>query len=216
MKQILTTNVATSMYWLGRYLERIESTLYEINKAYDKIIDVDKDAGVKLYKKFYVDLEYTNANDFLDKAIKGEHSGNLIHLLKSARENAIISREYIEQAAFGEIIELNEIAQRVSRGSEKVDYNDIDSILSLISEIWGAQTRRGHRKASDYFLKLGKLIEEVDFRLRFGRDAKTTEIILDEIRTIFKLLNPELEIKISENENIMECLYKEMDKLIIV
>ena len=56
MAQYLTANVATNMYWLGRYLERIESSLYEINKAYDQVIDVDKDAGVKLYKKFDIDL----------------------------------------------------------------------------------------------------------------------------------------------------------------
>ena len=45
MNQLLTANVATNLYWLGRYLERIELTLFEINKAYDKIIDVDKECG---------------------------------------------------------------------------------------------------------------------------------------------------------------------------
>jgi len=51
-QQLLTANVATNLYWLGRHLERIELSLFEINNAYDKIIDVDKDAGVKLYKKY--------------------------------------------------------------------------------------------------------------------------------------------------------------------
>ncbi|SMP86547.1 A predicted alpha-helical domain with a conserved ER motif [Epsilonproteobacteria bacterium SCGC AD-308-O04] len=215
MGQLLTANVATSMYWLGRYLERIEETLHEINKAYDKIIDVDKDAGVKIYKKFHIDLEYTNAIDFLEKAIRGDHSANLIDILKNARENAIISREYIDELAFGEIIELNEVAQRISKSTEKIDYKDIDYALSLISEIWGAQTKRGHRKVGDYFLKLGKLVEEVDFRLRFGRNQAMTDVVLEEINTIFKLFNPELEIKISENEDIMDSIYKQMDKLIV-
>jgi uncharacterized alpha-E superfamily protein len=213
--EYLTANVATSMYWLGRYLERIEATLYEINKAYDKIIDVDKNAGVKLYKKFEIDLKYTNASDFLDVAIRGDHSANLINLLKNARENAIISREYIDELAFGEIIELNEIAQRIAKSAEPIDYKDIDYALSLISEIWGAQTKRGHRKEVDYFLKLGKLVEEVDFRLRFDRKQKMTEFILEEINAIFKLLNPKIEINISQSEDIMGDLYKEMDKLII-
>jgi len=45
MEQLLTANVASSMYWLGRYLERVELTLQEIGKTYDCIIDVDKSAG---------------------------------------------------------------------------------------------------------------------------------------------------------------------------
>ncbi len=216
MAQLLTANVATSMYWLGRYIARVEATLYEINKAYDLIIDVDKDAGVKLYKKFEIDLEYTNAIDFLDKSIRGDHSANLSTILQNARENAIISREYIDELAFGEIIALNEMAQRTSKSDLRVDYQDIDYALSLISEIWGAQTKRGHRKAGDYFLKLGKLVEEVDFRLRFNRKQAMTELILEEINATFKLLNPEINIKASDNDDIMGDIYRQMDKLIVV
>jgi len=215
MGQLLTANVATSLYWLGRYLERIESTLYEIKKAYDKVIDVDKDAGVKVYKKFDIDLQYTDAIDFLDKAIKGEHSANLLNVLKNARENAIISREYIDELAFGEIIELNEIAQRISRSNGRIDCKDMDYAMSLISEIWGAQTKRNHRKVSDYFLKLGKLVEEIDFRLRFGKGQKTTDIILEEVHSIFKFLNPEINIKKFDNKDIMGSIYKQIDELIV-
>lgn len=50
MEQLLTANVANNIYWLGRYLERIESTLMEIVNAFDEIIDVDKSAGKKLLK----------------------------------------------------------------------------------------------------------------------------------------------------------------------
>ncbi len=41
MEKYITGNVATNLYWLGRYLERVAITLREINKAYDKIIDIE-------------------------------------------------------------------------------------------------------------------------------------------------------------------------------
>lgn len=50
MEQLITANVATNLYWFGRYLERIEATLLEIVTASDKIIDTDKEAGVKLLR----------------------------------------------------------------------------------------------------------------------------------------------------------------------
>lgn len=36
MEQLLTANVATNLYWFGRYLERIEATLLEVIEAFDK------------------------------------------------------------------------------------------------------------------------------------------------------------------------------------
>ena len=90
----------------------------------------------------------------------------------NARENAIIGRPNIDSSAFGEIIELHTLFQKISKSTLPIDYKDIDTALSLISEIWGAHEKKGHRKCSDYFLKLGKLIEEVDFRLRFNKKQR--------------------------------------------
>ena len=218
-QQLLTANVATNLYWLGRHLERIELSLFEINNTYDKIIDVDKDAGVKLYKKYGIDIEYTGAHDFLAQAIRGEHSANLADMMVNARENAIISRPNMDASAFGEIIELHELLQQISKSTFTIDYKDIDTALSLISEIWGAHEKKGHRRCSDYFLKTGKLIEEVDFRLRFNKDMEMTDLILEDINTIFKILDPDFDSKVKKskenNQNIMEDLYKSVDKLII-
>lgn len=218
-QQLLTANVASNLYWLGRHLERIELSLFEINKAYDKIIDVDKDAGVKLYKMYDIDIEYTNALDFLAQAIRGEHPANLANIMVNARENAIIGRPNIDEAAFGEVIELHELLHKMATSICDIDYKDIDTALSLISEVWGAHEKRGHRRCSDYFLKLGKLIEEVDFRLRFNSDMEMTDLIIEDINMMFKILDPEFdsEVKKSQegNTTIMEDLYKNVDRLIV-
>jgi len=66
MEQLLTANVATNLYWFGRYLERIESTLIEVVYHFDRIIDIDKNSGKNFYKKLGVDLEYTDAKNFLN------------------------------------------------------------------------------------------------------------------------------------------------------
>jgi len=217
MEQLLTANVASSMYWLGRYLGRIEGTLFEIDKAYDLIIDSDKKAGLVLYKKFDIDLKYVSAIDFLNKSIRGDHVANLSEMMINARENAIISRANIDESAFGEIIALNDLFQTIQKSTMYIDYNDIDRALSLINEIWGAHENRGHRKCSDYFLKLGKLVEEVDFRLRFDREEKMTAVVLEEIDTIFKVLNPELGLGsiLDSEENILTYIYDTIDKIII-
>ena len=189
MDQLVTANVATNLYWLGRNLERANQTLYKISKTYDLIVDVDRDAGVKLYKTFDIELKYDNAVDFLHQAILGEHSANILETTANARESAIISRHRIDSEAFGEIIELHALFDSLVKSDLEIDYKLIDQAQSLISEIWGALSKREHTNKSDLFFRMGKLVEEADFRLRFNKDAAITDTVIQEIDAIVKVLS---------------------------
>ena len=192
-EQLVTANVATNLYWLGRNLERAKQTLYKISKTYDLIIDVDKYAGVKLYRTFDIELKYDNSVDFLKQAILGEHSANILETTANARESAIISRHRIDSEAFGEIIELHALFDSLIKSDIEIDYKLIDHAHSLISEIWGALAKREHTKKSDLFIRMGKLVEEADFRLRFDKDEAITMTVIDEIDAIVKTLSEDEE-----------------------
>ena len=195
MNQIMTANVASNIYWLGRYLERVEATLLEINKTYDLIIDVDFDAGKKLYRNLGIELTYDSASDFMHEAILGDHDANLKHLLDYVRENAIISRSYIDLEAFGSIIQLHDLFVKIDSKEVTIDFVFIDEVLSLISEIWGEFTRKETRNVDDYFLKLGKYVEKVDFHLRVGKNKEYAIRMKDEIDEIVYVLAPRARIK---------------------
>ncbi len=207
MEQLLTANVATNLYWFGRYLERIEATLLEVVYHFDKIIDIDKDSGKDFYKKIGIDIEYENARDFLNEAIFGEHNSNIYELMASARENAIISRLNMDTEAFGSVIELADLLKHSNHSSFYIDCRFIDYILSLISEIWGELTRRQKRNNSDYFIRLGKLVEKVDFHLRLGKDKEFSLVVMEEIDKIVKILAPDAKFKPhDENDSYDEIL----------
>ena len=61
------------------------------------------------------------------------------------------------QKLVGSVIEL---ANLLKHSGLDIDCGYIDNVLSLISEIWGELTRKQHRHASDYFIRLGKLVEK--------------------------------------------------------
>ncbi|MBI3873848.1 MAG: alpha-E domain-containing protein [Arcobacter sp.] len=195
MTQLITANSALNLYWLGRYLERIEASLIDINRAYDNIIDVDKNEGVALFLKLGIEIEYVNSSEFLNIAIFGEHSANLFDLLSCARENAIISRSYIEAEAFGSIIELHKHFELAQKNNFYVDFRFIDTAMSLISEIWGELTRKQTRKLHDYFIAMGKNVEKVDMSLRIGRDKEFALVVMKEIDTIVSILAPNASFK---------------------
>jgi len=222
MGQLLTANVATNLYWLGRYIERTEATLNQIVIAYDEIIDVNKDAGVELYKNFSTELTYGSAQDFLEKAIFGEHSANLAILVGYARENAIISRNHINTQAFGEIIALHALFQKSSHDLAEIDYKLIDAAHSLISEMWGEISKTEYKRISDYFLRLGQLVEKADFNFRFDADKETGLVIIEEINKILKSLDEEHTLATEQTqtqgldyEAIINNIHKKIESLIV-
>lgn len=219
MEQLLTANVASNLYWLGRYLERMESTLVETLNGFDKIIDVDKAYGKKLFKRFEIDIKYKNATDFLDEALFGEHESNIYTLIKFVRENAIISRAYLDEHAFGSIIELALLLKQANKEHIQTDCAFIEDISSIVSQIWGELTRKQERNNSDYFIRLGKLVEKVDFHLRLKRDKNFSLVIMDEIDSIVLRLNPDAEfVPHDERESydtILNSINGKINKVIV-
>ncbi len=219
MGKLITANSAVSLYWLGRYLERVESLLIDINNAYDNIIDVDQNEGVALYEKLGIEIEYANSSEFLNIAIFGDHASNIYQLLSYARENAIVARSYIEQEAFGSIIELHKHFEKAQVNGEKVDFRFVDSAMSLISEIWGELTRKQTRNTNDYFIRLGKNVEKVDIHLRLAKDKEFALVVMKEIDSIVSILAPDAQFKphtIDEDDAIiLDSINNKINKIIV-
>jgi uncharacterized alpha-E superfamily protein len=218
-KQLLTANVATNLYWFGRYLERIEATLLEVVVCFDDIIDNDKDKGKNFYKQFEIEIEYKNAKDFLAVAMFGDHSSNINTLMEFARENAIISRSSMYTSAFGSVIQLSDLLKQGNNSAFEINSKFLDEALSLISEIWGELTRRQKRNTSDYFIRLGKLVEKVDFDLRLGRNKEFSLVVMNEIDTIVQILAPNAEFVPHDEKDsydvILDSVNAKINKIIV-
>ena len=200
MEQLLTTNVATNLYWFGRHLQRVESTLIDVLQLFDTVIDCDVDIGKRYFERLEIDLKYENASQFLDNAIFGDHASNLALLMGHAKENAIICRAQIDTDAFGETIRLHALFDHASKSAVDVDYRFIDDALSLINEIWGILSRGLVRCKSDHFIRLGKLIEKVDMHVRHGMDDEKLSEYLYNILTTAQKIAPDAQLPIHEKD----------------
>ena len=200
MDQVLTSHVATNLYWYARHIQRIETILIDVLNIFDSVVDTDKDAGKRYFHCLEIDLEYASASEFLENAFFADHPSNIAVLMGFARENAIVCRAYMDMDAFGETIRLYRLIESASRGGIDTDYRFVSEALSFINEIWGIISRGLVRRKSDHFLRLGKLVEKVDLHLRLCKDGKESVVYLHNILIEARHIAPDAELAVSETD----------------
>lgn len=188
-RQYITANMAQNLYWLGRNIKRLEIEIVAIDETFNQIIDTNKEAGRELFAKLGVELKYQNVSDYLEESIFGDHECNLYVVVKNARENAIMARNYLPQDAFTAIIELYQLFKENENSLNQIDYNFIDIVLNIILRIWGAMHQFLQYQSSYDFIRLGRLVEKVDLSMRLDKQTEFTLLLIDDINEIALRLN---------------------------
>lgn len=165
------------LYWLGRYSERVYTTLKLYEKRFDSMIE----EGVKGYDEFCQSLDipniYASVEDFRKKYPFGRDDPNSIYSnLIRAYDNAIELREeigsetlaYIQMAVY----ELNKAAVSESPMIE------FQSVLDCILAFWGIVDDQIEEENTRNIIKVGKRVERIDLygRLHIDRNSMRREV----------------------------------------
>ncbi len=173
----LSIRTADSLYWLGRYAQRFETVAREINRSFDLIIDVDNDAGKRLFEKLDYDVHYMSARDFIKQAIQEIPFSSLAYIIQNARENAIASRDTISDHAFSCI---NAIYNRIVLEKSIQTPLDIEEMIRELDRFWGLISVTLNKSQAYRLIQYGQAIEILDLELRLYGDTKL--VSLDVVR----------------------------------
>lgn len=165
------------LYWLGRYSERVYTTLKLYGVRFDSMLE----EGSGGYDEFCRSLEipniYASAEDFRQKYPFGHEDPNSIYSnLRRAYDNAIELREeigsetlaYIQLAVYG----LNRAA--VSEAPMIEFQNILDDILAF----WGIVDDQIEDEDTRNIIKVGKRVERIDLyaRAKLDRELMIREV----------------------------------------
>lgn len=165
------------LYWLGRYSERVYTTIKLYGKRFDSMIE----EGIEGYEEFCQSLDipniYATADDFRRTYPFGKEDPNSIYSnLMRAYDNAIELREeigsetlaYIQMAVY----ELNKAA--ISEAPMIEFQNILDDTLAF----WGIVDDQIEDEETRNIIKIGKRVERIDLygRLRVEREAMKREV----------------------------------------
>ncbi len=201
---VITVDKADHLYWLGRYSERVYTTLKLYCDGYDSMLDADED----FYKKLCVMLDipniYTSRDDFLQRyGYDRTDCNSIISNLTRAYDNAIVMRDEIGTETLGyiQMAVYSMDAAAVSSAPMILLQKVVDHLLAF----WGCVDDQIDGYCIRGIMKFGKRVERLDLYLRFHMDPKEVR------RTYRRMLPRAKESQLPINQAAMEALKRYME-----
>ncbi len=164
---IISVEQADHLYWLGRYTERVYSTLRFYFTRFDTMIDEAFDSYETFCESIDIPNIYTSREDFIRRyPFDADNPDSIISNLNRAYDNAIVLRESIGSETLSyiqlAIYDMNKAA--VSKSPLIVLQELLDHLLSF----WGIADDRIDSEQVRNMIKAGKRIERIDLYARLG------------------------------------------------
>ncbi len=168
---IISVEQGSRLYWLGRYTERVYTTIRMFFTSYDQMIDEEEDSYAAFCSSVDIPNIYRSKEEFL-KSYPFDESNpdSIIRNLTRAYDNAIVLRENISTEALS-YIQLAIYAMNKAAKSQAPLY-ELQRVLDDILAFWGSIDDRIDSEETRNIIKAGKRIERIDLYARLGSDTE--------------------------------------------
>ena len=164
---IISVEQANRLYWLGRYTERVYTTLRIYSKKFDTMIDEITDSYAEFCNSLDIPDIYTSKEDFKRKyPFDAQNPDSIISNLNRAYDNAVVLRESIGSEALSYIqLAIYDMNRAAESSSPLIEMQRIvDNILAF----WGIADDQIDSEQVRNIIKAGKRIERIDLYVRLG------------------------------------------------
>ncbi len=198
---IISVEKADHLFWIGRYTERVFTTLAAFFEFYDRMIDVDLAAYKKFCERIAIPDIYTDRKDFIRRYLYDETDPNSVYSnLERAYDNAIVMRDEISSHTLA-YIQLALDTLKGAAGSVAPHY-DLQTVIDYIHAFWGCLDDRMDDEEGRNIIKCGKYLERLDLYMRLDYPVRQIEKeyskFLNRLHKIHLNYNPDCERTLTE------------------
>ena len=164
---IISVEQADHLFWLGRYTERVYTTLRIYFRSFDTMIDENGDSYQKFCESVDIPNIYTSKEDFLKRyPFDPGNPDSIISNLNRAYDNAIVLRESIGSETLSYIqLAIYDMNKAAISSSPLIE---LQQLLDHILAFWGIADDRIDSEQVRNIIKAGKRIERIDMYARLG------------------------------------------------
>ena len=174
---IISVEQADHLFWLGRYTERVYTTLRFYFPKFDSMIDETVDSYQAFCESIDIPNIYTSKEDFLRRyPFDADNPDSIISNLNRAYDNAIVLRESIGSEALSYVqLAIYDMNKASASSSPMIE---LQYLMDHILSFWGIADDQIDSEQVRNMIKAGKRIERIDLyaRLKVSREELVREV----------------------------------------
>lgn len=177
---IISIEKTNDLYWLGRYTQRVYTTLQRYSMGFDEMLDLDYHFYEKYCRTLNIPNIYSDYENFITSyGYDTENPDSIVSNLYRAYDNALILRDYISSEALA-YIHLAQFQLKAAKISD-APLIELQSVLDNLLAFWGIVDDSSDDADVRNLIKLGKKAELLDLKLRFNEDQKEIKRVFEQL-----------------------------------
>jgi hypothetical protein len=168
---IISVDHSSNLFWLGRYAERVYTTLFTFFDYYDKMLDKDKGCYRTFLEKLEIEDKYGGSDSFVrgyfyNDGVDEPDDFSVDAAFRSAYDNALVLRHVIGSESLA-YIHLAVDAFHYSRDASNLRLALMPALDYLLA-FWGSIDDKLANGEAGNIIKCGKFVERLDLYFRFS------------------------------------------------
>ena len=173
---IISVEKSDHLFWLGRYTERVFTTLRKFFHVYDNMIDTQEIE--RLYGEYCERLSIPNiytADTFVQKYLFDEENPDSMRAnMERAYDNAVVLRDELTSNALAYIqLSLDVLKSAEGKGAPIFK---LQPVIDYLFAFWGCIDDYVESSACRNIMKTGRYIERLDLYIRLDYDRNALEL----------------------------------------
>lgn len=171
---IISLEKSDHLFWLGRYTERVFTTLDTFFKYFDKMLDRDEEVYHAFCKELSIPDIYKNNDDFVHTYLFSQNDPNSVYSnMLRAFDNAVVLRDELSSKTLS-YVQLALDCMEHASGSQAPVY-ELQAVLDYLFAFWGCLDDNVEDEECRNIIKCGKYLERLDLYMRLGYSYRAIE-----------------------------------------
>lgn len=220
---IISAVKANSLFWLGRYEERVYITLHLLRKCHDKMIDGELEDYWPIWQKLDTTGAYQTIEEFTFGIMYDDTNPSTVMAAQTkAMDNAILLREDILSETLS-YLEMSLALLKECRKKQEKNVICLQPVIDWSLAFWGSAQQRLQNHKALYIMSIGRNVENMDMLLRFDYSYERVALAYDSLKRYCKqmpnIIDEDIEgelnsLIIEERFNLNDVEYK--NKLLVL
>ncbi len=162
---IISLEKSQQMYWLGRYTERVFTTLQAYTILFDETVDERQVVYDKFCQTMGIPDVYGSQTAFFENYLFDKKDpSSVASSLERAFDNAVVLRDEISSESLSYIHLAMDQLQMARTSRERL--LDLQSVLDYLYAFWGSVDDRANSEICRNLMKCGRYVERMDLYVR--------------------------------------------------